>query len=173
MFVGRCFCKLSDRELWQKIKNHHLRPERPWISPKSQVPTLHTNQNQRNNAKGAPGLAFETWDPRNTYLMDTRDVTTGTQTRQNLSIPIANRTPATSPSPCHPERTRISYLSALAAIAYVVLLKENHMLLAEAAALDRKSGIAEGSAVPRAPRGTVFTEPLPAKPKTKPRPRNP
>ena len=54
---------------------------------KSEVPTLHTNQNQRNNAKGAPGLAFETWDPRNPYLMDTRDVTTGTQTRQNLPSP--------------------------------------------------------------------------------------
>jgi hypothetical protein len=47
----------------------------------SEVHTHHTNQNQRKKAKGAPGLAFETWDPRNPYLMDTRDVTTGTQTR--------------------------------------------------------------------------------------------
>jgi hypothetical protein len=52
------------------------------------------------------------------------------------------------PSPiCHPERTRISYLAALTATSYVVLLKENHMQLTEAAALDRKSGEAEGSAV--------------------------
>jgi hypothetical protein len=35
------------------------------------------------------------------------------------------------------------------AITYVVLPKENHMQLTEAATLDRKSGGAEGSAVPR------------------------
>ena len=35
------------------------------------------------------------------------------------------------------------------AATYVVLPKENHMLLTEAATLDRKSGEAEGSAVPR------------------------
>jgi hypothetical protein len=52
------------------------------------------------------------------------------------------------PSPfCHPERTRISYFTALTSAAYVVLLKENHMRLFEAAILDRKSGEAEGSAV--------------------------
>jgi hypothetical protein len=37
-------------------------------------------------------------------------------------------------------RTRISYLTALTGAAYVVLLKENHMQLFEAATLDRKSG---------------------------------
>jgi hypothetical protein len=31
----------------------------------------------RKSAKGAPGLALETWDPRNEYLMDTLDGTTG------------------------------------------------------------------------------------------------
>jgi hypothetical protein len=52
------------------------------------------------------------------------------------------------PSPfCHPERTRISYFTALATATYVVLPKENHMHLTEAATLDRKSGEAEGSAV--------------------------
>jgi hypothetical protein len=59
------------------------------------------------------------------------------------------------PSPCcHPERTRISYFAALTGATYVVLLKENHMQLFEAATLDRKSGEAdlsrravEGSAV--------------------------
>jgi hypothetical protein len=59
------------------------------------------------------------------------------------------------PSPfCHPERTRVSYITALNSATYVVLPKENHMQLTEAATLDRKSGEAdlsrravEGSAV--------------------------
>jgi hypothetical protein len=38
----------------------------------------------------------------------------------------------------------------------VVLLKENHMLLTEAATPDRKSGEGEGSAVLRALRENVF-----------------
>jgi hypothetical protein len=41
---------------------------------------------------------------------------------------------------------------------YVVLPKENHMQLAEATSLDRKSGGAEGSAVPRTLRGNVFRQ---------------
>jgi hypothetical protein len=41
---------------------------------------------------------------------------------------------------CHPERTRISYFTALTSATYVVLSKENHMQLTEAATLDRKSG---------------------------------
>jgi hypothetical protein len=66
---------------------------------------------------------------------------------------------APSPSPfCHPERTRISYLTALTGATYVVLPKENHMQLAEATSLDRKSGGAEGSAVPRTLRGNVFRQ---------------
>jgi hypothetical protein len=44
---------------------------------------------------------------------------------------------------CHPERTRISYLTALTDATYVVLPKENHMRLAKATTLDRKSGVAE------------------------------
>jgi hypothetical protein len=39
----------------------------------------------------------------------------------------------------------------------VVLPKENHIQLTEAATLDRKSGEAEGSAVPRTRRGDVFS----------------
>jgi hypothetical protein len=74
--------------------------------------------------KGAPGLAFETWDPSNQFPLETL-----------LSL-------------CHPERTRISYFTALTSATYVVLPKENHMQLTEAAILDRKSGVAEGSAVP-------------------------
>jgi hypothetical protein len=64
---------------------------------------------------------------------------------------------------CHPERTRISYCTALTRATYVVLPKENHMHLTEAATLDRKSGEAdlsrravEGSVVPRTSRGNVF-----------------
>jgi hypothetical protein len=48
---------------------------------------------------------------------------------------------------CHPERTRISYFTALNSANYVVLPKENHMQLTEAPTPDRKSGGAEGSAV--------------------------
>src|SRR5580692_6959339 len=57
---------------------------------------------------------------------------------------------------CHPERTRISYFTALSSATYVVLPKENHMQLTEAATRDRKSGEAEGSAVPRTFPGNVF-----------------
>ena len=56
---------------------------------------------------------------------------------------------------CHPERTRISSFTALTGAAYVVLLKENHMQLTEAATLDRKSGEAVGSAVPRTSPGNA------------------
>jgi hypothetical protein len=45
---------------------------------------------------------------------------------------------------CHPERTRISYFTALTSATYVVLHKENHMQLTEAATLDRKSGGSRG-----------------------------
>jgi len=71
-----------------------------------------------------------------------------------------------SPSLCHPERTRISYLPALTGATYVVLPKENHMQLAEATSLDRKSGGAdlsrravEGSAVLRTLPGNVESRP--------------
>jgi hypothetical protein len=56
------------------------------------------------------------------------------------------------------ERTRISYFTALTGATYVVLRKENHMQLTEAATLDRKSGEAEGSAVPRTLPGDVFRQ---------------
>jgi hypothetical protein len=56
---------------------------------------------------------------------------------------------------CHPERTRISYFRALTSATYVVLPKENHMQLTEAATLDRKSGEAEGPAVPRTSPGNA------------------
>jgi hypothetical protein len=73
----------------------------------------------------------------------------------NCPIPWQRSFPFQQPSPfCHPERTRISYFAALTGATYVVLRKENHMQLFEAATLDRKSGQAdlsrravEGSAV--------------------------
>jgi hypothetical protein len=42
-----------------------------------------------------------------------------------------------------PKRTRISYFRVLTATTYVVLIKEKHMQLTEAAILDRKSGVPE------------------------------
>jgi hypothetical protein len=43
-----------------------------------------------------------------------------------------------------PSVPRISYFTALATATYVVLPKENHMQLTEAATLDRKSGGSRG-----------------------------
>jgi hypothetical protein len=51
------------------------------------------------------------------------------------------------PPLCHPERTRISYLTALPAATYAALRKESRMTSTEATAFDRKSGGAEGPAV--------------------------
>jgi hypothetical protein len=67
---------------------------------------------------------------------------------QQPPFPSATALSLQLPSPsCHPERTRISYFTDLNNATYVVLLKENHMQLTEAATLDRKSGEAEGSVV--------------------------
>jgi hypothetical protein len=63
-----------------------------------------------------------------------------------------------NPFLCHPERTRISYFTAPTSATYVVLSKENHMQLTEAATLDRKSGEAEGSAVQRISLGNVLED---------------
>jgi hypothetical protein len=62
------------------------------------------------------------------------------------NCPIPSQLSFSSPF-CHPERTRVSYITALNSATYVVLPKENHMQLTEVATLDRKSGEAEGSAV--------------------------
>ena len=51
------------------------------------------------------------------------------------------------PSLCHPERTQISYFTALPAATYAALLKEGRMKFTEARDFDRKSGGGEGSAV--------------------------
>src|SRR5216684_7165107 len=79
-----------------------------------------------------------------------------------VPCPLATVLPFQQPSPfCHPacpgvpwERSRVSYLTDLTRAACVVLSKENHMRLTEAATCDRKSGEAdlsrlavEGSAV--------------------------
>jgi len=83
---------------------------------------------------------------------------------QKPPCPLATVLSLQQPSPiCHPERTRISCFTALTGATYVVLPKENHMKLIEAATLDRKSGGAEGSAVPRTLHGNVFLESYPQK----------
>jgi hypothetical protein len=51
------------------------------------------------------------------------------------------------PPLCHPERTRISYLTAQPAVTYAALRKESRMKSTEATVFDRKSGGAEGPAV--------------------------
>ena len=82
-------------------------------------------------------------------------------------FPLATALSMQQPSPvCHPERTRISYFTALTGATYVVLLKENHMQLFEAATLDRKSGEAEGSAVRHsgAPNLPFYNHPPPCHP---------
>jgi hypothetical protein len=82
--------------------------------------------------KGAPGLAFETWDPSNEFRLETPTLLF--VIRSALGFPTSPLSPATT---------------------YVVLPKENHMQFTEAATLDRKSGEAEGSAVLRTLHGNV------------------
>jgi hypothetical protein len=85
----------------------------------------------REKSKGAPGLTFETWDPRNRFQMETPTLP--------FVIPPAPACRGSVPGfPTSPLSLEITY---------VVLPKENHMQLTEAATLDRKSGGAEGSAV--------------------------
>ena len=48
---------------------------------------------------------------------------------------------------CHPERTQISFFTALPAATYAALLKEDRMKSTEATIFDRKSGEGEGPAV--------------------------
>ena len=81
-------------------------------------------QYRRVKSKGAPGLAFETWDPSNQFPLETPTL-----------LLVIRSVPGFPTSP----------LSS--ATTYVVLPKENHIQLTEAATLDRKSGGAEGSAV--------------------------
>src|SRR5580658_7109010 len=64
-----------------------------------------------------------------------------------LSIRLTNLQVSGRPPLCHPERTRISYLTALPAATYAALRKESRMTSTEATAFDRKSGGAEGPAV--------------------------
>ncbi len=58
---------------------------------------------------------------------------------QPLPCPLATVLSFQQPSPfCHPERTRISYFTALTSATFVVLPKENHMQLIEATTLDKE-----------------------------------
>ncbi len=62
-------------------------------NPISANPLQFLNRAVSKNAKGAPGLAFETWDPCNQCVMNTHDVTTGCQALEALLIPFARREP--------------------------------------------------------------------------------
>jgi hypothetical protein len=62
------------------------------------------------------------------------------------------------PPLCHPERTRISYYAAPKMTSFAAFIKESRMSFAEPIALNRKSGAAEGSAVPRTFLGNVFRQ---------------
>jgi hypothetical protein len=61
--------------------------------------------------------------------------------------PLANFSWKHHPTLCHPERTRISYFTALSAATYAALPKESRMKSTEATVIDRKSGGAEGPAL--------------------------
>ena len=61
----------------------------------------------------------------------------------NLTVPNKSHYPQL----CHPERTQISYFTALQAEAYAALRKESRMESTEATVFNRKSGAAEGPAV--------------------------
>ena len=75
-------------------------------------------------SKGAPGLAFETWDPSSRFLLETPSL-----------LFVIRSVPGFPASLLSPTTTD------------VVLSKENHTQLTEVTAPDRKSGEAEGSAV--------------------------
>src|ERR1700693_2147684 len=59
---------------------------------------------------------------------------------------------------CHPERTRISYYAAPEMATCAAFIEESRMKFADPTKLDRKSGAAEGSAVPRTFLGNVFRQ---------------
>jgi hypothetical protein len=105
--------------------------------------SLYPLQLRRVKSKGAPGLAFETWDPSNQFPLKTPTLF--------FVIRSAAEQP---PFPCNghllfviPSVPGFPASPLSPATTYVVLPKENHMQLTEAATLDRKSGEAEGSAV--------------------------
>jgi hypothetical protein len=68
------------------------------------------------------------------------------------------------PPLCHPERTRISYYAAPEMATCAAFLEESRMKFADPTNLDRKSGAAEGSAVPRTFLGNVFRQSVPGFP---------
>ena len=68
------------------------------------------------------------------------------------------------PPLCHPERTRISYYAAPKMTSFAAFIKESRMSFAEPIGLNRKSGAAEGSAVPRTFLGNVFRQSVPGFP---------
>jgi hypothetical protein len=72
------------------------------------------------------------------------------------------------PPLCHPERSRISYYAAPKMTSFAAFFTESRMSFAEPIALNRKSGAAEGSAVPRTFLGNVFRQSVPGFPAARP-----
>jgi hypothetical protein len=90
------------------------------------------------------------------------------RTRQRVRLSVrkgacSSRNPPTSTG--NPgERTRISYYAAPKMTSFAAFIKESRMSFAEPIGLNRKSGAAEGSAVPRTFLGNVFRQSVPGFP---------
>jgi len=86
-----------------------------------------------------------------------------TRQRERLSVrkgACSSRNPPTSTG--NPgERTRISDYAAPKMTSFAAFIKESRMSFAEPIGLNRKSGAAEGSAVPRTFLGNVFRQSVP------------
>jgi hypothetical protein len=95
-------------------------------------------------------LSIHGWSssPRTNVLGHSQPVLSKLDFCGGSTHPISNNVAwKRKPSLCHPERTQISYFTALPAETYADLLKEGRMKFTEARDFDRKSGGGEGSAV--------------------------
>src|ERR1700744_3786584 len=87
-------------------------------------------------------------------LQEIKKVTASDRSRPAALCPSNLTAPNKSHRPplCHPERTRISYFTALPAATYAALRKESRMKSTEATVLDRKSWGSRGiCGAPRLP----------------------
>jgi hypothetical protein len=91
-------------------------------------------------SKGAPGLAFETWDPSNQFLLETPAFRL--VMRRVPGFPTSRLSPQTRLS-SRPERTRISCRAALETTACGAFSKESRMRFTNATNINRKSGAEE------------------------------
>jgi hypothetical protein len=135
---------LSGRELQRKIKSHRL-PKENHIQL-SKAATLDTRSRVADRlselSSNRPFLQQPPFPPATALSSSNRPFL------QQPPFPPATALSLQRFSPfCHPERTRISCLRLSPATTDVVLSKENHTKLTDAATLNRKSGEGEGSAV--------------------------